>query len=299
MTITMETSVTNTTMQNVGASATVGANAQFFSSSVTASFNYETTKEEMKSRSTENTYETALTKVEGTTESLSYTIGEHNQPAGKYRTTLFGATDVYYVLKTDKKFAFVDAFTFACTRPADTLYWGIDYDPDTGGNFGKTAETENLNIPDLSPEDLEAPSDPLPPAPPPPPDQPLKTEWTGTKTDQFSTGRIGTKTEYFLSDFDVNRLRNEGYTQFTVAIKFLVKQGQTVFLSSVSTVKVSANGNEVLNTLGTVNNTTWEERTADGGIIPIGSFNNLLLVEWGSQSVAYSSRTVTIRAVKP
>jgi hypothetical protein len=98
-------------------------------------------------------------------------------------------------------------------------------------------------------------------------------------------------------DEGIRRLMKGGYTKFTVAIKFLVKKDGS---GALSTLKVSANGNVVLDTsFVQANNTSWEEHTVDGGIIPIGSFNNLLLVEWGYISVAYSSRTITIRAVKP
>jgi hypothetical protein len=99
--------------------------------------------------------------MSGTSSSISYTIGEHDEPQGKYRTTLFGTTDVYLYLKirTDLTSRRVEeASTFACARPPNTLFWSIDYDPTPDGDFGKTADTENLAIPNLDPAALPIPT---------------------------------------------------------------------------------------------------------------------------------------------
>jgi hypothetical protein len=123
MTTTVENSVTKTNTYNAGISATGTIKKGIVSASMTLSFNYEHSEEEMQSRSTSNTWETTQTKVEGESSSISYTIGENNQPQGKYRTTLFGTTDVYYVLITTKAFAFEEAYILPCARSAETLYW--------------------------------------------------------------------------------------------------------------------------------------------------------------------------------
>ncbi|MDR0410531.1 MAG: hypothetical protein LBH75_00965 [Treponema sp.] len=140
------------------------------SASLTASFNSETSREEMESRSTSNTWETTQTKMSGTSSSISYTIGDNNEPPGKYRTTLFGTTDVYLYVKirvdhTDgwryvqtETRRVEEAYTFACARPPNTLFWSIDYEPALDGDFGKTADTENLAIPNLDPAALPIPT---------------------------------------------------------------------------------------------------------------------------------------------
>jgi hypothetical protein len=69
-----------------------------------------------------------------------FSIGEHGQPSGKYRYSLFCTTDVYYVLiiNEEEEIEIVTDYIAICARPA-SYAWGVDYEPDFSGNFGKTA----------------------------------------------------------------------------------------------------------------------------------------------------------------
>jgi hypothetical protein len=75
-----------------------------------------------------------------------------------YRYSLFTTTDVYYVLKTDKaKTTVKQAYTALCARP--TTYWALDYEPELGGSFRKTASGDLLEVPDLVLSELPTPVD--------------------------------------------------------------------------------------------------------------------------------------------
>jgi hypothetical protein len=115
--------------------------------------------EQMSSRSTSNTYETASAKSSEIRDEISATIGEHGEPAGMYRYSLFTTTDVYYVLITDHaKENIKNAYTAWCARP--TSFWTIDYDSETGGSFRKTADGDLLEVPEeLDLSELPTPTD--------------------------------------------------------------------------------------------------------------------------------------------
>jgi uncharacterized repeat protein (TIGR02543 family) len=100
-------------------------------------------------RATANTYETATTKGLEITNAVEATIGQHGEPAGKYRYSLFGTTDVFFVLVTNKaKTEIIDAYISVNARPS-SYAWGIDYEPDLGGDFGKTAPGKLMQIPNV------------------------------------------------------------------------------------------------------------------------------------------------------
>ncbi|MDR1867786.1 MAG: chitobiase/beta-hexosaminidase C-terminal domain-containing protein [Treponema sp.] len=103
--------------------------------------------EELKTRSMVNTYAT----VRNVTRDADYSVPiGNNKPAGQYRYSLFGTTDVYYVVITDTKRKNVTkSYLSYCARPQ--TYWVIDYEPDlVKGSFGKTAPGELLEIPTIN-----------------------------------------------------------------------------------------------------------------------------------------------------
>lgn len=101
------------------------------------------------SRSFSNTYETSSSKASEIRDEISVTIGHNAEPAGMYRFSLFTTTDVYFIMVTNRaKDTLIDAFTAYCARP--TQYWELDYDPERGGSFKKTAQGALLQIPDLT-----------------------------------------------------------------------------------------------------------------------------------------------------
>jgi hypothetical protein len=102
--------------------------------------------EEMSSRSTSNTYETASTKSSEITDEISATIGGNNEPPGMYRYSLFTTTDVYHVIITNHAKELKKVYTAWCARP--TSFWAIDYDSEIGGSFRKTAAGALLKVPE-------------------------------------------------------------------------------------------------------------------------------------------------------
>ena len=109
------------------------------------------------SRSFSNTYETSLSSTSTTTTEESYVIGNKSEASGMYRWSLFSTTDVYCVVVTDRaKTKVIDAFISFCARPSQ--YWALDYEPEEGGSFGKTASGELLQIPEIILSQLPDPS---------------------------------------------------------------------------------------------------------------------------------------------
>jgi hypothetical protein len=152
-------SVSNKTTTNFGIVAKAGVDLGPFSASVKTSYSNQVINEESSTRSFESTWGTASTKISSYTNTLEMIIGNNNEPAGKYRYSLFCTTDVYFVVKTNKaKTQVVDSYTSFCAR-ADSFAWGIDYEPDLGGNFGRTAEGNLLQIPQLTLSSLPTPTE--------------------------------------------------------------------------------------------------------------------------------------------
>jgi hypothetical protein len=308
MSTSMENSVTNTVTTSWGLGAQVGIKAGPVEASLTATFNSETSKEEMQSRSTSNTWETMQTKMKEESFSVSYTIGDNNEPPGKYRYTLFGSTDVYFQLKTTKDRKVVDdAFTFACARPANTLFWGIDYDPDSSGDFGKTAKTENLAIPDLDLSALPQPTKELEEAKPPTPDpEPLETVWTKTETDEhYINDTDSVFTERFKTNFDLTRLRNEGYTRIKIEVEYMAKEitdGWAYTLVSLPT-SLSNTGPGLGYDEYDIPGTAWYSHNFVRIVDDISIFNNYLYILYDAGGAdkdehTIGNRTYTITALK-
>jgi len=154
-----EYSFTTNQSHNWKVGTELGIKGEVFSFKVSAEVGGQYGHEEMNGRSLSNTYETSMTKSSETTDTIEATIGEHGQPAGKYRYSLFCTTDVYYVLATNKgKTAVEEAYIAVCARPA-SYAWGIDYESDLGGNFGKNAPGDLFSIPELVLAELPEPAD--------------------------------------------------------------------------------------------------------------------------------------------
>ena len=152
-------SVSNKTTTNFGVVAKAGVDLGPFSASVQISYNNQVINEESSTRSFESTWGTASSKISSYTDTLEMIIGNNNEPAGKYRYSLFCTTDVYFVVTTNKaKTQVVDSYTSFCAR-ADSFAWGIDYEPDLGGNFGRTATGNLLQIPQMTLSSLPTPTE--------------------------------------------------------------------------------------------------------------------------------------------
>jgi hypothetical protein len=158
-----------TTEVGVEAGVNGGWFAAKVSSSISTSLSGSDILETMKTRSVANTYETASSWTTEKNDTNSMTIGNNNEPPGKYRYSLFSTSDVYYVLVTDRaRTQVIRAYTVVSAR-AQSLAWGKDYEPDMGGSFEKTAPGALLEIPAIvlsqlpEPTDIHAGGDPVPP----------------------------------------------------------------------------------------------------------------------------------------
>jgi uncharacterized repeat protein (TIGR02543 family) len=159
-------SVTVSTSLNWSISTEVGMKDDWLSAKVSETIGGSIGLDVTNTRSVANTFTTASSKAEEITSSVSYTIGNNDEPIGKYRWSLFVTTDVYYVLITDRNRTRVtNAYTAVCARP-ESSGWGIDYEPDVGGSFGKTMGGDLLTIPAIVLSGLPEPADERPILPP-------------------------------------------------------------------------------------------------------------------------------------
>jgi len=104
--------------------------------------------EKTNSRSFSNTFETSKSKAEEIKDEIVENLGNSDRPAGMYRWSLFSTTDVYFVVVTDRaKTKVIERFISFCARPSQ--YWELDYEPERGGSFKKTASGDLLKIPEI------------------------------------------------------------------------------------------------------------------------------------------------------
>lgn len=157
LTTATENTVSKSQEVNYGVEVSAGVEAGPFSASVTASVGGATGWDNSNTRSVSDTYTTTSQKTEEITNSMEMTIGNFDEPIGKYRFALFGTTDVYLVLHTDKTKKLKDSYIAVCARPG-SYAWGIDYEPDLGGSFAKTAPGDMLKIPILDIASLPVPA---------------------------------------------------------------------------------------------------------------------------------------------
>jgi len=111
-----------------------------------------------KSMTTTSTYETVVTKGFSETESISVTIGEKGEPAGRYRYALAGITDAFCVFVVNPVDNSILTANLVTTVRHDSLAWGIDYSPDEL-NFGKTGTGDKFEIPEINFSALSIPTD--------------------------------------------------------------------------------------------------------------------------------------------
>jgi hypothetical protein len=193
----------------------------------------------------------------------------------------------------------------------DSLYWGIDYDPDTSGDFGKTAKTANLATPEVDLTTLTAPTDELTKETIP---EDLKTEWTATKTDQHRINHSGNEKgegvpleDRFTADFDLAKLKSQGYTKFTIKIDFMVKPIDDgwvdVWVFAPTSSWTTNENNEVGRSYNTLDpeEGRWNNLSLEF-FMPIGSFSNYLVIKYGANGTdaddyTLDDRTVTLTAV--
>ncbi len=210
-----ENSVSKSQELNYSVTATVGFKAEPWSASVAASVGGSTTWDDTETRSVSDTYETVRTETSEFVDSMEMTVGENNEPKGKYRYCLFGTTDVYFVLVTNKEKTVVeDSYTAICARPA-SYAWGLDYEPDMAGSFAKTAPGDLLEIPDL---DIAVLPDPTSndltviPAPEPPRADPKGGNYVGAISVKLSTNAASNATIYYTTNGDTPTRDSTQYT---------------------------------------------------------------------------------------
>jgi len=185
--------VTNTNTFNWNVSAEAGVKYGPFKASVKSSVGGGTTKIDVSDRSVEDTFETATRMINSNSEHIGTSV-KMAHPPGFYRYAFFSVTDVFYILVTNRERTQVmDAYTIFSMRDDARQGWGIDYEP-FGGDFGKTAGGNLLEIPVVNLSDLPVP----PPVPP---------------------------TEYFI---DIGRSHINGGNVNTTFIKTIIGQPHTI-----------------------------------------------------------------------
>ena len=123
----------------VGASVSVSASggfAPFASVEVSASASVSMAISRGQTWSSSDTFTVANTRIRGLSQTLSATIGNNNEPAGNYRWSLMGTTDVFLMVRVDSNtHQVIDAEVIHAVREA-TLAWRLEFSPDIG--FSRT-----------------------------------------------------------------------------------------------------------------------------------------------------------------
>ncbi|MCL2763039.1 MAG: hypothetical protein FWD36_07545 [Treponema sp.] len=160
-TITESTTSTNTQSRR---DVSAKLNLSFFSAGASSKVsNTTTTHSTTTARSFTDTFQTAQTKTNSTTDTVSVTVGNNGEPAGRYRITLFATTDVYFTVRLDRHREVVGTPEISICARVPSYTYRLDYDPITLGNFGRTDEGEMLPIPyDFSSLYALAQPDPVP-----------------------------------------------------------------------------------------------------------------------------------------
>jgi len=140
---------TKTTVQERNTKINAGFEVVGIKFGVETSLNTTTTNSTTIGLSTTDTWSTAQTQSSGFTNTVSFTVGNNGEPAGRYRFTLFATTDVYlYVrMNAENTEMLADPEIAVCARE-ESYTFHIDYDPNTSGDFGRTGSGEMLPVPD-------------------------------------------------------------------------------------------------------------------------------------------------------
>jgi hypothetical protein len=246
-TITQSTTKTKEQTTTVNASATVEAGVEaeagIVFAKVKTSLSIATTfgTEVTIAASTSNTLETAQTKANGESESISATIGEHGEAPGTYRYALFGLTDVYCTFAVDPDTREILSINYTTCARASTYAWGIDFDPNEIAEFGKTGGDDLLEIPEIDFTDIDAPTDVLEGAPKPPPPDTVDGEVTlyidsiiggaeKTKGDNDVGTQDGSHTdwEFEIQSMALKNQRTDGtYDTLEIHFVYTVKEGKS------------------------------------------------------------------------
>jgi len=159
MTTTIENTVTDSYDLSSVVSSEISAKIFGIGSKVKAQISGEYSWADIETRSFSDTIETTMTKINECGDTISATIGNNNEEPGRYRYSLFATTDIYYIAQVNKtSFKIKDSYYEVCARP-ETFAWGIDYEPDPTGNFGKTSDGDLLAIPKVDFSTLPIPTD--------------------------------------------------------------------------------------------------------------------------------------------
>jgi hypothetical protein len=277
------------------------AGAIFAKAKVTGSISASASYELAQSLSTSNTLETARTKAEGESESISATIGDHGEAPGTYRYALFGTTDVYCLFEVDPATRTIRDIQYETCARESSYAWGIDFDPAAIPEFGKTGGGDLLEIPDIDFTTVAVPTD-IMEGPPTPPE--LKTVYTATSV----SGGIVTDDRYFydywVSDFDVDRLIDEGYTSFEGRIDFWAQEIDDGYINIFVYKNSIDDANLVGKTYDTIDlpNTAWKRESFTFNM-PIRNFANRVCIVFdasglGDDDYRLGERTITITAKK-
>lgn len=139
---TLSQTVSETVMNEAGVSLTVGTGdflSKFIKVEVEGHYTRTWGGSTERTNSMTNTFITADTTARSLTQSITFTVGEHNEAIGDYRLSLFAICDVYYVLKTNRdNTEIIECKAEICARP-NTQKFALDYAKD--GDFNKSDDT--------------------------------------------------------------------------------------------------------------------------------------------------------------
>ncbi|MCL2522929.1 MAG: hypothetical protein FWE36_08740 [Erysipelotrichales bacterium] len=152
---TVSHSVATTRMNTAGVSVTSGTGSESpVNLQVNRHFSRTWGTVTTNTNSTTDTFATATSISESISESITFTIGNNNEPVGDYRLSLFAIADIYFIITTsldNNNLLSMEAIISARTTPEPRF--GLDFDV-VGGNFGKTATTEMIDFPEYFWRDL-------------------------------------------------------------------------------------------------------------------------------------------------
>ena len=130
---------------SVGASMSFGAEAAFFKVSANIEFSYSHTWTQnwTEERSRETSFEEI--KTIGRETSVSFTVGENNEPAGWYRYSLYGTSDVYFLATMSRDNQEVLGWdNMICVRSSSVLPY---FEYSANGNFDNSPTEEKDMLP--------------------------------------------------------------------------------------------------------------------------------------------------------
>jgi hypothetical protein len=249
-TITESTTQTKEKTTTVNASATVTAGVEaeagvlFAKAKATASLSATLGTEYASAVSVSDTLETAQTKANGESESISATIGDHGEAPGTYRYALFGVTDVYCTFAVNPTTRTVHSIKYTTCARESTYAWGLDFDASEIATFGKTGGGDLLEIPEIDFTKVGAPTDILegePEPPPPPPPATINAEVTinigriiGGATNDGGDNGVNTQNgrhtdwEFEVKSMRLINERTDGtYDNLEISFLYTVKEGQS------------------------------------------------------------------------